>query len=396
MATLIPFDPWVSGTNQNSIPANDNAMRAEVLAANVISDTTTAQPGSPADGDLYIIPAAATGTQWATFAVDSLAYFMGGTWYEFVPYEGLLKVVAGEIKIFNGSGNWELYAGGGGGSSVNVQDEGSTVVTSTTAINFVGAGVTATNAGGGVATVTIPGGGGGSTFVSGSNAIMEIRASDNSPSYSLLGYSSAPAGAGVVSGVTTSATNAGTATPRVSYSQVTPSTTNVAGARMTNGTCFIGSGTAGGFVYAAGWMVSQGATNSSHRVFCGLQNANANPTDVNPSTLVNILGFGYDSTDSTVHFFHNDGSGTATKVNTGISKPTTNNSAAFMIRISCNPGGSVSYSINEIVSGTAFSGTASTDIPGSTTLLRWGGYMSVGGVSSAVGIDFFGHAITIQ
>lgn len=121
MATaLLPFDEWVAGTLQNSVPANNNALRSEVLSANVISDATTAQPGSPADGDCYIIPSGATGTQWATFAADSLAYFRGGTWYEFTAYEGLLKVVNGDVKIYNGS-TWETYGGGSGGGASTTQ-----------------------------------------------------------------------------------------------------------------------------------------------------------------------------------------------------------------------------------------------------------------------------------
>lgn len=66
----------------------------------------------------------------------------------------------------NGGGD-EIDVGGlsgvlADGQPVTVQDEGSGVTsTPHTAINFVGAGVTATDGGSGVATVTIPGGGGG-------------------------------------------------------------------------------------------------------------------------------------------------------------------------------------------------------------------------------------------
>jgi hypothetical protein len=235
----------------------------------------------------------------------------------------------------------------------------------------------------------------GGEFVSGAQSVMELRAPDNSTAWSTLGYSGVPLAVGSAGSVQTSTTNAGTAVPRVSYFVSTPSPTAVAGARMLNGTCFIGSGTAGGFRFAAGWMVAQGAPTASHRVFVGLQNANVNQTDVNPSTLVSILGFGYDAGDTTVQFFHNDGSGVATKVNTGITKPTTNNSAAFRIRISCSAGGSVGYYIKELVSGTEFSGTATTDLPGATTLLRYNSYISAGGTSSTVEIHLFGHAITI-
>lgn len=54
-----------------------------------------------------------------------------------------------------------ISATGGGGGSPDIQDEGSVVVGSPAAINFVGAGVTVTEDPSGVAKVTIPGGGGG-------------------------------------------------------------------------------------------------------------------------------------------------------------------------------------------------------------------------------------------
>jgi hypothetical protein len=60
---------------------------------------------------------------------------------------------------------------GGGGSGVNVQENGGTSFSSTT-LNFVGAGVTAADAGGGTATITIPGGGSSTTFPYTGSAII--------------------------------------------------------------------------------------------------------------------------------------------------------------------------------------------------------------------------------
>jgi len=67
----------------------------------------------------------------------------------------------------------QLFPGltGGGGGSVAVLDEGIVVDPAVTAINFVGAGVTASSTGPGTVDITIPGGGGGGdteTFTAGS------------------------------------------------------------------------------------------------------------------------------------------------------------------------------------------------------------------------------------
>lgn len=100
---ILPFAMWESGTNQNSVPANDNSLRNQILGGLIISDSTTAQPGSPADGDAYVIPAAATGTQWATFDEFDLAIFDSGTWYAFAPVEGIRVNIAGTLRAWDGA-----------------------------------------------------------------------------------------------------------------------------------------------------------------------------------------------------------------------------------------------------------------------------------------------------
>lgn len=112
---ILPLAVWQSGTNENSIPANDNALRLEALSRDVISKVTTAQPVSPGDGDVYIIPPAATGTQWATFDIDDLTIYRGGTWYAWAPVVGVVVNVSGTLERFAGSAGWTAVSGGGGG-----------------------------------------------------------------------------------------------------------------------------------------------------------------------------------------------------------------------------------------------------------------------------------------
>lgn len=100
---ILPFAVWAPGTNQNSIPANDNSLRHQILAGLVISDTTTAQPGSPAEGDIYILPTGRTGAVWATFTVADLVIYSAGTWYAYAPVSGVVVNVAGVLKRWNGS-----------------------------------------------------------------------------------------------------------------------------------------------------------------------------------------------------------------------------------------------------------------------------------------------------
>lgn len=100
---ILPFAVWESGTNQNSIPANDNSLRNQILNGLIISDSTDAQPGSPADGDAYIITGAATGAQWSTFDQYDLAIFDSGTWYAYAPVEGIVVNIAGTLNQWDGA-----------------------------------------------------------------------------------------------------------------------------------------------------------------------------------------------------------------------------------------------------------------------------------------------------
>lgn len=78
---------------------------------------------------------------------------------------------------------YAISTGTGGGSALTVQDEGSTLSSGVTSINFVGAGVQATNVGNAI-TVTISGGGGGGSFSGGNvaNAAQFLDAAVSSSS----------------------------------------------------------------------------------------------------------------------------------------------------------------------------------------------------------------------
>jgi hypothetical protein len=82
------FDTWPAGITQADVPANNNVQRLDAtLNAFVRSATTAAQPGSPANGDTYILPASPTGALWAGNPTGTIAYY-NTTWYFFTPYNG--------------------------------------------------------------------------------------------------------------------------------------------------------------------------------------------------------------------------------------------------------------------------------------------------------------------
>lgn len=123
----MPPSWWDEGTNQNDIPANDNSLRLWISQRNV-NNATTAQPGSPADGDTYIIQSTHTGAQWSTFTPKDVAIYYGGTWYAFAPVDGQRVSVSGAVYIYTG-GAWTAASGGGGSSGVIPQNSQSAAYT---------------------------------------------------------------------------------------------------------------------------------------------------------------------------------------------------------------------------------------------------------------------------
>ena len=127
----------------------------------------------------------------------------------------------------------------------------------------------------------------------------------------------------------------------------------------------------------------------------GLRNSASAPTDVNPSSQTNCIGIGWDASDTNIKLIYNDGSGTATKVDLGVARPTTDRTTSagviYQLALSCDPAGSqITWQLDELVAGTTLgSGViSSADIPAATTALAPIMYASVGGTSSIVGVTF--------
>jgi hypothetical protein len=170
----------------------------------------------------------------------------------------------------------------------------------------------------------------------------------------------------------------------------TPSTTAVCGFRGGAQQWTIGGGTgSGGFAFGMTWSPATGVV-STHRAFAGLRGSTGAPTDVEPSSVTNLVGMGYDAADTNIQLIHNDGSGTATKIDLGASfpKPSADRTKAYRIQLYSPPGTtqSVSYLVRDLETGAEATGTITTDLPSTTTALNPYAYMSVGGVSSVIGI----------
>jgi Protein of unknown function (DUF2793) len=224
----------------------------------------------------------------------------------------------------------------------------------------------------------------------GRNKIGLFLSHGNNAGFTNFGLATAATGTATAANVAT--TNLHNYMKRHEWLVTTAATTAVVGVRTTALQHSLGGTAAGlgGFHVIWRWAPATGVTNTSHRAFAGMRNSVAAPTDVDPSTQTNICGMGYDATDTNIQFMYNDATGTATKVNLGaaFAKPNADRTAVYEIAMFSPPGTtqSLSYEVTNLVSGAVATGTVTTDLPTTSTLLAPYSYVSVGGVSSVVGM----------
>jgi hypothetical protein len=196
---------------------------------------------------------------------------------------------------------------------------------------------------------------------------------------------------GTATAANVAATNTHTALRRIDYLVTAPATNAVAGFRISAGNQFWRGNVAGlgGFNYLCQWGPSEGVATSTTRAFVGMSALTAGPTDVEPSSLVTMIGMGWDAADTNIQLMRNDGTGTATKIDLGANfpVPTADRTEAYELRLYCEPNGSsIDWQVTDLGTNDVASGSVSTDIPAGTSFLSPRGWMSVGGTSSVIGI----------
>jgi hypothetical protein len=156
---------------------------------------------------------------------------------------------------------------------------------------------------------------------------------------------------------------------RLRYPISATTTAGVAGWRHAVAQWHRGSVADSGGFFAVFRFGIPGITQNNHRFFCGLTATTAALTNANPSTFLNFVGVIKDSTDTNFQIAFNDGSGTATKTDTGIAA-TSSASKLYEVRIFCPPNGSTMYcSMMDLEAYTGTEASNSVDIPSTTTFL---------------------------
>ncbi len=209
----------------------------------------------------------------------------------------------------------------------------------------------------------------------------------------VLSFTGTATAASLTGQTTASAANLHLGSQRLDLLVTTAATTAVAGFRQSSNNFFVSSAAGmGGFFMVCRFSPATGGTNSTRRLFVGVSNSTAAPTDVQPSSLTNMLGVGYDAADTNWQLF-NSGTAAAAKTSTGIARPSTDRPGIYECSIFVPPGSlNATVQFADLFAGTTFSSTftAGTGTPANGTLLSARGYHSVGGTSSVVGFTLFG------
>ena len=128
----------------------------------------------------------------------------------------------------------------------------------------------------------------------------------------------------------------------------------------------------GGFKYVCDVYISDTAYGSGCRQFYGMQGATtdlAYSDSILVSSLINCIGVGSDSADTNLQVFHNDGTGTATKIDLGANFPANRTAGSalttvYSIELFNAPNtSSVLYRVVNKETGNSVQGTISTNLP---------------------------------
>lgn len=113
-STNLALPYLTAGQAQKHVTVNDSFRRLDaIVQLAVVSATTTAQPGSPADGAVYILPSGKTGAAWGAMTTGALAYWRDGVWEQVTPREGWIAWVKDTdvINIYSGTA-WNIFSAG--------------------------------------------------------------------------------------------------------------------------------------------------------------------------------------------------------------------------------------------------------------------------------------------
>jgi hypothetical protein len=149
----------------------------------------------------------------------------------------------------------------------------------------------------------------------------------------------------------------------------------------------------GGFTVSFRFCFESAVSPANQRSFIGLINSTSAIGNVEPDTLINLIGVGAKAGVANLSLIHNDGSGTATvTLLNSNGSPTQNFPARATDNVyeltlsSVANSGTVTYSLTTIDTGDVATGSVSSDLPSNTTFLQWVGWVNNGSTASSAAL----------
>jgi hypothetical protein len=197
---------------------------------------------------------------------------------------------------------------------------------------------------------------------------------------------------GTATAVAVSNTSIQTKKTRLKIGVSTPALNGICGYRSTSAFNIIGTG----WKFCVGFGVSDTGFNTNARQFYGMTATTASlglSSTVTVESLLNIIGIGSDASDTNLQVFHNDGSGTATKIDLGSNFPANRTSGAvatdFFVFEMYNPFDSMNvyYKVTSLENNVTVEGTITTNLPSDTTPITMQACRTSGASSNACSFD---------
>lgn len=110
--------PYIQAAQAQKHVTHNEAIRLldGMVQLAVVSRVLTAPPGSPTDGDRYIVASGATGL-WTGWDLN-VAFWIDGAWVRLIPRPGWVAYSVADADFYSWTGAaWATFGGGGGGGS---------------------------------------------------------------------------------------------------------------------------------------------------------------------------------------------------------------------------------------------------------------------------------------
>lgn len=175
--------------------------------------------------------------------------------------------------------------------------------------------------------------------------------------------------------------------------RVTRQSTSSAGSRggyYTEVKRWFRSATAGLGGFRAEYIFALETDTTGFQCFVGVT-SDTTPVTGDPSAMLNTFGIGFDASDaagSNWQVMHNDGSGTATRVASGMNR---NATSAFRLVLECPVGNASTlyWHLTDLNSGTVVSGSVTTNLPTADTFLIACMMVRNGAIAAVAGIELY-------